>query len=80
MRFLFLAVCRAISDCEDYDIISDWGEERIDFLRRYLPYEHAVPGGRWLTIVDEPDRARLVRRRCGLAAEDLARQARLRGN
>jgi len=55
-RFLFLVVCRAICDCEDYDIISDWGEERIDFLRRYLPYEHALPGGRWLTIVDEPDR------------------------
>jgi hypothetical protein len=48
---LFLVVCRAICDCEDYDIISDWGEERIDFLRRYLPYEHGVPGGRWLTIL-----------------------------
>jgi hypothetical protein len=48
---LFLVVCATICDCEDYDIISDWGEERIDFLRRYLPYEHGVPGGRWLTIL-----------------------------
>jgi len=48
---LFLVVCATISDCEDYDIISDWGEERIDFLRRYLPYDHGVPGGRWLTIL-----------------------------
>lgn len=44
-------MCATICDCEDYDIISDWGEERIDFLRRYLPYEHGVPGGRWLTIL-----------------------------
>jgi predicted transposase YbfD/YdcC len=48
---LFLVVCATICDCEDYDIISDWDEERIDFLRRYLPYEHGVPGGRWLTIL-----------------------------
>lgn len=44
-------MCVTISDCEDYDIISDCGEERIDFLRRYLPYEHAVPGGCGLNIL-----------------------------
>ncbi len=43
---LFLVVCATICDCEDYDIISDWGEERIDSLRRSLPYEHGVPVGR----------------------------------
>lgn len=48
---LFLVVCATIADCEDYDIIADWGEERLDFLRRFLPYENGVPGGRWLTIL-----------------------------
>lgn len=27
------------------------GEAHLDFLRRYLPYHHGVPGGRWLTIL-----------------------------
>ncbi len=48
---LFLVVCGTICDCEDYEVIADWGEERIDFLRRYLPYEHGVPCGRWPTIL-----------------------------
>jgi predicted transposase YbfD/YdcC len=48
---LFLVVCGTICDCDDYDLIADWGEAHLDFLRRYLPYDHGVPGGRWLTIL-----------------------------
>ena len=48
---LFLAVCGTICDCDDYDLIALWGERHLDFLRRYLPYDHGVPGGRWLTIL-----------------------------
>ena len=48
---LFLVVCGTICDCEDYDLIADWGKAHLDFLRRYLPYHHGVPGGRWLTIL-----------------------------
>lgn len=48
---LLLVVCGTICDCEDYDLIADWGEAHLDFLRRYLPYHHGVPGGRWLTIL-----------------------------
>lgn len=48
---LFLVVCATICECEDYDIISDRGEERFDFLRRCLPHELGAPGGRWLTIL-----------------------------
>ncbi|WP_442577477.1 ISAs1 family transposase [Mesorhizobium sp. ASY16-5R] len=48
---LFLVVCGTICDCEDYDLIADWGAAHLDFLRRYLPYHHGVPGGRWLTIL-----------------------------
>jgi predicted transposase YbfD/YdcC len=48
---LLLAVCGTICDCDDYDLIAAWGERHLDFLRRYLPYDHGVPGGRWLTIL-----------------------------
>lgn len=48
---LLLVVCGTICDCDDYDLIADWGEAHLAFLRRYLPYEHGVPGGRWLTIL-----------------------------
>jgi len=46
---LLLVVCGTICDCEDYDLIAEWGEEHLAVLRRYLPYHHGVPGGRWLT-------------------------------
>lgn len=48
---LLLVVCGTICDCDDYDLIAEWGEAHLDFLRRYLPYYHGVPGGRWLTIL-----------------------------
>jgi len=48
---LFLIVCGTICDCDDYDLIAAWGRAHLSFLRRYLPYHHGVPGGRWLTIL-----------------------------
>src|SRR3546814_15459789 len=48
---LLLAVCGTIADCDDYDHIAAWGEAHLAFLRRFLPYHHGVPGGRWLTIL-----------------------------
>ena len=48
---LLLVVCGTIADCDDYDTIAAWGEAHLDFLRRFLPYEHGVPGGRWLTLL-----------------------------
>jgi predicted transposase YbfD/YdcC len=48
---LLLVVCGTICDCDDYDLIADWGAAHLDFLRRYLPYHHGVPGGRWLTML-----------------------------
>ena len=46
---LLLVVCGTICDCEDYDLIAEWGEEHLAVLRRSLPFHHGVPGGRWLT-------------------------------
>ena len=48
---LLLAVCGTIADCDDYDAIADWGEDHLDFLRRFLAFHHGVPCGRWLTIL-----------------------------
>lgn len=48
---LLLVVCGTICDCEDYAAIAEWGEEHLPVLRRYLPYHHGVPGGRWLTLL-----------------------------
>src|SRR5215510_10906655 len=48
---LLLVVCGTIADCDDYDSIAEWGEAHLGFLRRYMPYHHGVPGGRWLTIL-----------------------------
>ena len=48
---LLLVVCGTIADGDDYDAIADRGEAHLDFLRRLLPYDHGVPGGRWLTLL-----------------------------
>jgi predicted transposase YbfD/YdcC len=48
---LLLVVCGTIADCDDYDAIGEWGDQHLDFLRRFLPYHHGVPTGRWLTIL-----------------------------
>jgi predicted transposase YbfD/YdcC len=48
---LFLVVCGTIADGDDYEGIAAWGEAHLAFLRRFLPYHHGVPGGRWLNIL-----------------------------
>jgi predicted transposase YbfD/YdcC len=48
---LLLVVCGTICDCDDYNGIAEWGAAHLDFLRRYLPYDYGVPGGRWLTML-----------------------------
>ncbi len=46
---LLLVVCRTMADCDDYEAIAAWRATHLSFLCRYLPYDHGVPGGRWLT-------------------------------
>lgn len=41
---LLLVVCASMADCDRYDSIAAG-------VRRYLPYEHGTPGGRWLTLL-----------------------------
>jgi len=48
---LLLVVSATIASCDDFDDIAAWGEARLDFLRRFLPFHHGVPCGRWLNIL-----------------------------
>jgi predicted transposase YbfD/YdcC len=48
---LLLVVCATIAGCDDYDEIAAWGEARLAFLRRFLPYHWEVPCEDWLRVV-----------------------------
>ena len=48
---LLLVVCGTMADCDDFDGIALWGEAHLAFLRRYLPFHHGVPCGRWLNLL-----------------------------
>jgi len=48
---LLLVVCGSVASCDDFDDIAAWGQAHLPFLRRFLPYEHGVPGERWLNIL-----------------------------
>lgn len=53
---LFLVVCATIWSCDDRDEIVDWGEARLDFLRRYLDFHWGVPRVDWLrTLMNRVD-------------------------
>ena len=40
---LFLAITAVISGCEGWEEIEDFGNEKLDWLRQYLPYEEGIP-------------------------------------
>jgi predicted transposase YbfD/YdcC len=42
-EILLLVLCATLSGMEDFVEIALWGEQRLDFLRRFLPYERGIP-------------------------------------
>lgn len=53
---LFLVVCASICSCDDYEDIVDWGEARLDFLRRHLDFHWGIPCADWLrTLMNRVD-------------------------
>jgi hypothetical protein len=42
-EILLLVLCATLSGMEDFVEIRLWGEERLDFLRRFLPFEGFRP-------------------------------------
>ena len=43
-EILLLVLCATLSGMEDFVEIRLWGERRLDFLRRFLPYERGLLG------------------------------------
>jgi len=42
-EIIFLVFCASLCDCQTYNEISDFGELRIDWLRKHLPYKNGIP-------------------------------------
>jgi len=42
-EILLVVLCATLTGMEDFVEIKLWGEQRIDFLRRLLPYERGIP-------------------------------------
>jgi predicted transposase YbfD/YdcC len=40
---LFLAITAVISGCEGWEEIEDFGHDKLDWLRQYLPFEQGIP-------------------------------------
>ncbi len=57
MEIVFLSVCAVLSGFEEWDEIVDFGEEKLSWLRKYLPYEQGIPShdtlNRVISLVDD---------------------------
>ena len=57
MEIVFLSVCAVLSGFEEWDEVVDFGEEKLAWLRKYLPYEHGIPShdtmNRVISLVDD---------------------------
>lgn len=42
-EILLLVLCATLAGMEDFVEIGLWGKERLEFLRRFLPYERGIP-------------------------------------
>jgi predicted transposase YbfD/YdcC len=45
---LLLVTCGTIASCDDFDDIVAWGEDHLDFLRRFSEFHFGIPCERWL--------------------------------
>lgn len=61
-EILLLMISAAISGCTGWKSIKDFGELKLDWLRKYFPYEHGIPADDTL--------ARVIRRLCPKAFKD----------
>ena len=42
-EIVLLLICATIADCDDLVEVREWGLERLEFLRSYLPYRDGIP-------------------------------------
>lgn len=53
---LLLLTCATICSCDDFEDIVAWGEQHLDFLRRFSAFHFGIPCVRWLqTLVNRVD-------------------------
>jgi predicted transposase YbfD/YdcC len=56
IEILFLTTSAVLCGFEDWDEIVDFGEEKIAWLRKYLPYDHGIPShdtvNRVISLID----------------------------
>jgi predicted transposase YbfD/YdcC len=54
---LFLTISAVISDCNGWDEIEDFGTDKLEWLRKYLPYSNGVPShdtiNRVMSLIDK---------------------------
>lgn len=43
MEIVFLSICAVLSGFEDWEEVVDFGQEKLEWLRKYLPYENGIP-------------------------------------
>ena len=57
MEIVFLSICAVLSGFEEWDEVVDFGEEKLNWLRKYLPYEHGIPShdtmNRVISLLDD---------------------------
>ena len=53
---LLLLTCATIASCDDFEDIVAWGEQHLDFLRRFSEFHFGIPCVRWLqSLVNRVD-------------------------
>ena len=48
---LLLLTCATIAACDDFDDIVAWGEDHLEFLKRFAPFAQGIPCARWIRIL-----------------------------
>jgi predicted transposase YbfD/YdcC len=58
LDIIVLALCATIANCEAWEDIEDFGNQRIKWLRKYVPLKHGIPShdtiGRVISRLDTP--------------------------
>jgi len=63
-EIILLVFAASLCNCQTYNEMSDFGELRIDWFRRYLPYENGIPShdtiNRVLSLLDSKELEKLL--------------------
>lgn len=55
-EIILLTICGVISNCDSWDDIADFGNSKLYWLRKYLPYENGIPShdiiNRTMSLID----------------------------